>query len=95
MDEDGVRRVYPGVPSSIRQQFRQYKSMEFEFTGEPEYKALNLRSGHATVVIGAKRTFDAKVGSKQKPEEGRATFDLHRVGPDSDDWLIDNVRYHK
>ena len=95
MDEDDVRRVYPAVPASIRQQFRQLKSVEFVFTGDPEYPELNLPSGTATVVIGVKRVFEAKVGSKQKPAEGRATFKLHRLGPDSDQWTIDDVRYHK
>jgi len=95
MSEADVRRVYPGVPQqALVQQFRQLKSVDFKFTGEPEYE-VNTRSGHATVVIGVKREFDAKVGGKQKPEEGRATFKLHRLAPDSDEWTIDDVRYHK
>ena len=94
MLEDEIRRVYPGVPPSIRQQFYQQcsKSLEYVFTSEPEYPELNLRSGHATVVIGVKREFETKVGSKPKPDEGRATFKLHRLGPDSDEWTINNMR---
>jgi hypothetical protein len=95
MEADEIRRVYPGVSPSIRKQFQQYKSLDFEFTSEPEYAELNLRSGHATVVIGVKTTIDAKVGSKQKPDVRRATFKLHRLGSDSDEWIIDDVRYHK
>ena len=95
MDEDDVRRVYPAVPASIRQQFRQLKSVEFVFTGEPEFQDLNLPGGTATVVIGVKRVFEAKVGGAQKPAESRATFKLHRLGSDSDQWTIDDVRYHK
>jgi Protein kinase domain/Divergent InlB B-repeat domain len=95
MEAAEVRRVYPGASPSIGKQFQQYKSLDFEFTSEPEYPELNLRSGHATVVIGVKRVYETKVGSKLKPDESRATFKLHRLGPDSDEWTIDDVRYHK
>jgi hypothetical protein len=95
MDEQGVRRVWPTVPATIRQQFTQFKSIEFVFTSEPEFEELNLPGGTATVVIGVKRVFEAKVGSKQKPEESRATIKVRRLGPDSDTWTIDAVRYHK
>jgi serine/threonine protein kinase len=95
MDEDGIRRVFPSVPPSIREQLRQLKSVEFVFTGEPEFPELNLPGGTATVIIGVKRVFEAKVGAAQKPAESRATIKLHRLGPDSDQWTIDHVRYHK
>lgn len=95
MDEGNIRRVYPTIPSSIKDQFRQLKSVEMLFTGEPEYLDLNLPRGSATVVIGVKRTDILKVGRPQKPEEHRATIKLHRLGPDSDHWTIEQVRYHK
>jgi hypothetical protein len=95
MDEDGIRRVFPAVPASIREQLRQLKAVEFEFTDEAEYQDLNLPGGTATVVIGVKRVFEARVGGAQKPAESRATIRLHRLGPDSDQWTIDAVRYHK
>ena len=68
MEADEIRRVYPGVSPSIRKQFQQYKSLDFEFTSEPEYPELNLRSGHATVVIGVKRDYRNKSG--QQTETG-------------------------
>jgi hypothetical protein len=95
MDEDDIRRVFPAIPSSIREQLRQLKSVEFAFTGEPEFQDLNLPGGTATVNIGVKRVFEAKVGGAQKPAESRATFKLRRLGLDSDQWTIDEVRYHK
>ena len=94
MSEADVFRVYPGAQKTHAEQFRQLKSVDRKFTSEPEYE-LNTRSGHATVVIGVKTEFEAKVGGKQKPQEGRATFKLHRQAPDSDEWIIDDVKYHK
>ena len=89
------RKVFgPGASPSLAQQFRQLKSVDFKFTSEPQYE-LNTRSGHATVVIGAKREFVTKVGGKQKPDEDGAAFKLHRPEPDSDEWTIDDVRHHK
>ena len=95
MNEGNIRRVYPSIPSSIKDQFRHLKSVEMVFTGDPEYLDLNLPRGSATVVIGVKRTDILKVGRPQKPEEHRVTIKLQRLGPDSDDWTIEQVRYHK
>jgi serine/threonine protein kinase len=94
MDEAGIRQVFPSVPASIRDQLRQLKSVEFVFTGEPEYQELNLPNGIATVVIGVKRADQPRVGRAQTLE-GPATIKLHRLGLDSDQWVIDQVRYHK
>jgi Divergent InlB B-repeat domain len=94
MDEDDIRRVFPAVTPGIREQLRQLKSVEFVFTGEPEYQDLNLPGGTATVVIGVKRADQPKVGRAQTLE-GPATIKLRRLGPDSDHWIIDDVRYRK
>lgn len=95
MDEDGIRKVFPSVPSDIREQLRQFKSVEFVFTGEPEYTDLDLPAGTAKIEIAVKRVFEAKVGGPQKPIENHATVSLRRLGPDSDEWRIEGVRYHK
>jgi hypothetical protein len=94
MDEDDIRRVFPAIPPGIREQLRQLKSVEFVFTGEPEYQDLNLPGGTATVVIGVKRADQPKVGRAQTLE-GPATIKLRRLGLDSDHWTIDEVRYRK
>jgi hypothetical protein len=92
LDLAAIRRVYPTAPEALRDQLRQYKSVECKLAGPPEYEQLDALGGKAKLKVGVKQTFDFKVGGPQKPQETIATVVLSR--PEARGiWYIDNVTH--
>jgi len=87
-----IRRVFPTAPEALRDQLRQYKSVQCTLTGPPEYDLLDPRAGTAKVKVGVKQTFDFKVGGLQKPQETVAVVALSRP-EQRGTWYIDNVTH--
>jgi hypothetical protein len=73
-----IRRVFPTAPEALRDQLKQYKSVECKLTGPPEFDQLDATAGTAKVKVPFKQTFDLKVGGLQKPQETIATVALSR-----------------
>ena len=77
-DVERIKRVYPAAPASnLSYFFKQVKSLEYKYTGPPEYVDLNPALGDATVKIGALVTPENK-GPKSDPMKLANTFTLKR-----------------
>jgi len=87
-----IRRVFPTAPEALREQLKQYKSVECKLTGPPEYDQLDPAKGTAKVKVPFKQTFDLKVGGAQKPQETIATVALSRP-EQRGTWYIDSVSH--
>jgi hypothetical protein len=77
-DVDRIKRVYPAAPASnLSYFFKQVKSLEYKYTGAPEFVDLNPALGNATVKVGALVTPENK-GPKSDPMKLANTFTLKR-----------------
>jgi serine/threonine protein kinase len=77
-DVERIKRVYPAAPASnLSYFFKQVKSLEYKYTGPPEFVDLNPALGDATVKIGALVTPENK-GPKSDPMKLANTFTLKR-----------------
>jgi len=85
-----IRRVFPTAPEALRDQLRQYKSVQCTLTGPPEYDQLDPNAGTAKVKVGVKQEWVPKVGGPQKPQETVAVVALSRP-EQRGSWYIDNV----
>jgi len=70
--------VFPTAPEALRDQLKQYNSLECKLAGPPEFDQLDAAAGTAKVEVPFKQTFDLKVGGLQKPQETIATVALSR-----------------
>ncbi len=78
LDPEGVKRLYPTVSvSGLRTAFRDVKSLEYTYTGEPEFVDLNPALGTATVKAPARFSPTYK-GPKTPPQNLINTFELSR-----------------
>ena len=87
---EALRLVYPKAPNILRDQFRQYKTMQCTFTGPPEYKELDAINGTAKLEVGVKQAYELRVGG-EKTSNVVATMILNRPegrGP----WVIEDAQ---
>jgi hypothetical protein len=87
---EGVQRAFPSVPGAIRDQFRQIKSLKYDFAGAPKYVQLDAFNGTAVVEIGSTQTAEMPTG-KRPPITFVETIDLQKRGADGQ-WVINSVR---
>lgn len=90
LDFQEIQRVFPTAPEAIRRQLRQYKKLEYTYTGAPEFVDVDPAAGTATVEVGVKMAFQAQVGGAQPPNEARVRFNLFRR---DDNWLVNQVTF--
>ncbi|HJN46875.1 MAG TPA: carboxypeptidase-like regulatory domain-containing protein [Vicinamibacterales bacterium] len=93
LDTDGIQEVYPEAPiDGIQRHFDSVNSYEaYDFT-PPEFTALDVTAGTATVEATLQRKFDARVGGAQEPDETDVEITFVRQD-DSGRWLISEVRF--
>lgn len=84
--------MFPTAPEAIRGQLRQYKALEYAYTGAPEFVDVDPKAGTATVEVGVKMVFQARVGGSQPPNETKVRFNLFRR---DDNWLVNQVTFLK
>jgi serine/threonine protein kinase len=87
---EGVQRAFPSVPPAIRDQFKQIKSLKYDFAGAPKYVQLDAFNGTAVVEIGSTQTTEMPTG-KRPPITFVETIDLQKRGADGQ-WVINSVR---
>jgi serine/threonine protein kinase len=89
LDPDAIKRVYPGVSmNGLRNAFRDFKSLEYTYVGEPEFVDLNPALGTATVKAPA--TFaPVYKGPGSPPQNLINTFELARF---DNAWTIKSVK---
>jgi serine/threonine protein kinase len=89
LDPEAIKRVYPSVSvNGLRNAFRDYKSLEYTYVGEPEFLDLNSALGTATVKAPA--TFaPVYKGPKSPPQNLVNTFELSRF---DGNWSIKSVK---
>ncbi len=87
---EGVQRAFPNVQGAIRDQFKQIKSLKYDFTGAPKYVQLDAFNGTAVVEIGSTQTTEMPTG-KRPPITFVETIDLQKRGADGQ-WVINSVR---
>lgn len=90
LDFQELQRVFPTAPEAIRRQFRQYEKLEYTYAGAPEFVDVDPDAGTATVEVGVKLAFKAKVGGDQPPNEARVRFNLFRR---DDTWLVNQMTF--
>jgi Protein kinase domain/Divergent InlB B-repeat domain len=90
LDAEGIKRLYPGasVPG-LRRAFGQYKSLEYTYTGAPEFIDVDPALGTATVKVGAKLSPVYK-GPKEPPQTLTNLFKLVRH---DGTWTIRELTY--
>ncbi|MPY91463.1 MAG: protein kinase [Luteitalea sp.] len=89
LDVQALRRVYPGVTEAYGKQLKQYKALDYAFSGEPEFIDLDPALGSATVKVDARLAPRAVVGSP-KPYERTDLFTLERR---NGRWIIRAVKF--
>jgi hypothetical protein len=87
---ESLRKIYPKAPNILRDQFRQYKTMQCTFTGPPEYKELDAIHGTARLQVGVKQAYDLRVGG-EKTSDLTAIMILTRPEPRGP-WLIEDAQ---
>jgi hypothetical protein len=90
-DAAAVRRVFPGVPAAITQQFGDIKAIVSCAFGTLEYVELNAEAGTAVVEAPWTLVQDMKVGGQRKTET-IARVRMSRPAPRAD-WRIDSVTH--
>lgn len=91
LDYQELQSVFPTAPRNIRVQLDQYRSLEYSFGGPPRFLKFDPDAGSALIELDFKQVFKPKVGGEQPPNEGRVTFQLHRLH--NDDWVIDSALF--
>ncbi len=78
LDISQIQRLYPAAPvGSLKYTFSQWKAVEFNYEGEPEFVNLDPGLGTATVKIGSTVKPEYK-GPKEKPQNLNNVFTLRR-----------------
>jgi hypothetical protein len=91
LDYQDLLTVFPTAPRTIRGQLSQYAELEYTFGGPPKFLKFDPDAGSALVELEFKQVFKPKVGGAQPPNEGRVTFQMHRLS--NDDWVIDSAQF--
>ena len=84
-----VKRAYPNAPAAIGEQFKQIKSIKYDFAGAPKYVQLDAFNGTAVIEIGSTQTTEMGMG-KRPPISFVERIDLQKRGADST-WVINSV----
>jgi hypothetical protein len=85
LDPERIKRVYPNAPvNSLRNTFRDYRALEYTYTGPPEFVDLDPALGTATVKIVARFAPQYK-GPKMAPQTLLNVFTLVRS---NDVWTV-------
>jgi hypothetical protein len=87
---EGLQRAYPSVPGAIRDQFKQIRSLKYDFAGAPKFVQLDAFNGTAVVEIGSTQTAEMPTG-KRPPITFVETIDLQKRGADGQ-WVINSVK---
>jgi len=91
LDLTAMRKAFPAAPSSMTEQFRQFKSVECTIAGEPEFVKLDAEGGSAQINVPTKMVYDQKVGGVKKLEL-LTTAKFSR--PEArDSWRIDSINH--
>jgi serine/threonine protein kinase len=90
LELQALKQIFPKAPDALREQFRQYKTMQCTLTGPPEYQELDAVGGTAKLQVGVKQAYDLKVGG-EKTSNLTAHLALTRPEPRGD-WFIDSAR---
>ncbi len=91
LDYQDLLSVYPTAPRNIRVQLAQYQALDYTFGGPPRFLKFDPDAGSALIELDFKQLFKPKVGGAQPPNEGRVTFQMHRL--QNDDWVIDTAQF--
>jgi hypothetical protein len=86
---DEVKRAFPNAPAAIREQFKQIKSMKYDYAGAPKYVQLDAFNGTAVIEIGSTQTTEMGMG-KRPPINWVERMDLQKRGADNT-WVINSV----
>ena len=89
---DGIKKVYPAAPQNymngLKYAFKDYKSLDYTFTGDPEFMHVDPALGTATVKAPTLLKPEYKVGSSP-PQKHVNTFTLKRQ---DDVWNIVDLK---
>jgi hypothetical protein len=78
LDVGQIQRLYPAAPvSGLKHAFSQFKSLDYNYEGEPEFVDLDPGLGTATVKVGSTLKPEYK-GPKEKPQNLNNLFTLRR-----------------
>jgi hypothetical protein len=88
-DYAAIKQVYPTAPATFAQQFGQYSSIDYSFTGPLNFINLDVRGGAAIVEVPTRFIATRTVGGADK-REGITRFSLLKRGAD-DEWVIVNT----
>ena len=86
----GVQHAFPTVHTAVRDQFKQIRSLKYEFAGAPKYVQLDAFNGTAVIEIGSTQTSDSSLG-KRAPVSFIERMVLQKRGADNQ-WIIESVR---
>jgi hypothetical protein len=89
LDLQALQRVFPSVPDVIGRQLKQYTSLDYTFSGQPEFIDLDPALGSATVQVDARLAPRARVGSP-KPYERTDVFTMERR---NGRWIIREFKF--
>ncbi|MPZ20812.1 MAG: protein kinase [Luteitalea sp.] len=90
LDLQALRRVFPGVSDVIGKQLKQYTSLDYTFTGQPEFIDLDAALGSGTVKVDARLAPRARVGGSLKPYERTDEFKVERR---NGRWIIREFKF--
>ena len=89
---EGIKRIYPTAPpnyiNGLKYAFKDYKSLEYSFTGDPEILHVDPALGTATVKAPTLLKPEYKVGGSP-PQKQVNTFTLKRQ---DDVWSIVDLK---
>jgi hypothetical protein len=92
---DGMKKYFSQLPEqTLRDQFRQYKSLKCTITDKPEFELLSINptgSGSAQVKVGMKQTIEMRSGGAPQVKELIVRLIMSRLDRQSP-WLIDRIR---
>jgi hypothetical protein len=89
-----VHKIFPTVDQrTLREQFRQYKSLKCTLAGPPEYDRIDVNgAGGAQLKVGMKQTIATQSGGAPQTVETIVTMIVSRIDNRSA-WTIDRVKH--
>jgi len=94
MRPEAIQKVFPLVQvASLREQFRQYKSLKCTITSEPDYDRIDVKgAGGAQLRVGMKQAMVINVGGQPATAETIVTMVVSRRDA-NEPWHIDRVTH--
>jgi serine/threonine protein kinase len=89
-DADAIGAIFPGVSPALREQLKQFRSVECSLAEAPKYDELDPDGGKALLNVGVRLVLQMTVGG-QRTQETIAKVGLSRREPGN--WIIRSIEH--